>query len=281
MIALGLPYPSQAMADCVITAISTTPVKGLRMHARETVELGRLGVADNRCFFLIDAKHKLVNGKRIGELTAVRADYDQAGERLTLTFPDDTVLSETVSDGEPVETKFFSRSPLARPVCSQLSAALSEFAGTGLTLVRADPALTASDRGPEGVVSLLSVGSLAHLGAVAGEAVDGRRFRMLFEVDGLAAHEEDAFVGQSVRIGTALVRFVGHVGRCRVTSMDPDTGRVTLPTLDLLGYRKGLETSEPLAFGIYGEVLEPGTVRLGDRVEVESSAPAPAPALTE
>jgi uncharacterized protein YcbX len=256
-------------AATVITAISTTPVKGLAMHARDAVELGHLGVVDNRCFFLIDAKRKLVNGKRVGELTAVHADYDMAEEALTFRFPDGQVISEAVHPEDPVETKFFSRAPLAAPVCPRLSAALSEFAGIELTIVRADPARTASDRGPGGVVSLLSRGSLEHLGALAEADVDGRRFRMLFEVDGLAPHAEDAFVGRQVRIGSALVGFAGHVGRCRVTSMDPDTGKVTLPTLELLSYRKGLETTEPLAFGIYGGVLEPGVVRVGDRVVVE------------
>jgi hypothetical protein len=39
------------------------------------------------------------------------------------------------------------------------------------------------------------------------------------------------------------------------------------PTLDLLrGYRGGLDTTEPLAFGVYGSVVEPGRVRVGDAV---------------
>jgi len=39
------------------------------------------------------------------------------------------------------------------------------------------------------------------------------------------------------------------------------------PTLDLLrSYRAGLDTTEPLAFGVYGEVLEPGRVAVGDAV---------------
>ena len=63
------------------------------------------------------------------------------------------------------------------------------------------------------------------------------------------------------------MRFGGHVGRCLVTSRDPETGEVDLPTLDLLGaYRRDLDTTEPLPFGIYGEVLVPGVVRVGDAV---------------
>jgi uncharacterized protein YcbX len=90
---------------------------------------------------------------------------------------------------------------------------------------------------------------------------------MLIEIDGVGAHEEDSWVGRSAQVGGAVVRFRGHVGRCLTTSRDPETGEVTLPTLDLLGdYRRGAETTEPLPFGIYGEVVEPGTVRIGDTV---------------
>jgi uncharacterized protein YcbX len=94
---------------------------------------------------------------------------------------------------------------------------------------------------------------------------------MLVEVDGVDAHGEDTWVGRRVRIGEALVSFNGHVGRCLVTSRDPDTGTIDLPTLDLLrGYRGDEPSTEPLPFGIYGEVIEPGAVRLGDHVSAGS-----------
>ncbi len=62
----------------------------------------------------------------------------------------------------------------------------------------------------------------------------------------------------------------GHVGRCIVTSRHPESGVVDLPTLDLLrSFRSGLDTTEPLPFGVYGEVLRAGVVHVGDRVEVQ------------
>ena len=74
------------------------------------------------------------------------------------------------------------------------------------------------------------------------------------------------------RLGAAKVEFGGHVGRCVITTRDPDTGSVDLPTLEMLStYRLDLETTEPLAFGIYGRVLEPGAIRVGDVVTPEDS----------
>ncbi len=93
---------------------------------------------------------------------------------------------------------------------------------------------------------------------------------MLVEVDGLEAHAEDGWVGSSVRVGEALVGFEGHVGRCNITTRNPLTGVVDAPTLKLLGrYRQDLQSTEPLPFGVYGRVIERGTVRVGDAVAVE------------
>jgi uncharacterized protein YcbX len=69
-------------------------------------------------------------------------------------------------------------------------------------------------------------------------------------------------------LGAARVLWRGHVGRCIVTSRDPDSGVVDLPTLDILRvYRDGAGTTEPLAFGVHGAVLGAGLVRVGDHAE--------------
>jgi uncharacterized protein YcbX len=60
------------------------------------------------------------------------------------------------------------------------------------------------------------------------------------------------------------------VGRCLITSRDPESGSVDLPTLDLLGsYRTGLATTEPLPFGVYGRPVRAGTIAVGDAVVVD------------
>ena len=93
---------------------------------------------------------------------------------------------------------------------------------------------------------------------------------MLIEIEGVAAHAEDRWVGRRVRVGESLLTMHGHVGRCLITTRDPDTAETDLPTLDVLrSYRGGETSTEPLPFGIYGEVLEGGVVRLGDPVSLD------------
>ncbi len=254
-----------------VTELACTPVKGLRLVSRPEVWLERSGVRDDRRFYLIDERSGMVNGKQLGALSAVVANYDHQHRRLTLTFPTGMGVVGEVALGAPIDVRFFSRPAHVRLVLGPWSAALSEHVGQPVRLVETvTPGRAGVDRGRAGGVSLISRASLARLAEAAGEAsVDARRFRMLVQVDGIAAHAEDAWVGGRLRVGTALVRVRGHVGRCLVITRHPETGRVDLPALDLLrDYRAELPTTEPLAFGVYGEVLEPGVVRVGDPVVV-------------
>jgi uncharacterized protein YcbX len=61
----------------------------------------------------------------------------------------------------------------------------------------------------------------------------------------------------------------GNVGRCAVTTYDPDTAERDLETLDVIArYRASVLTTEPLPFGVWGEVVEPGRVAVGDPVDI-------------
>ena len=194
------------------------------------------------------------------------ADFAPDTGRLELHLPDRDVVGGVVELGPSVSTRFFSRPREDRMVLGPWAAALSEFIGQPLRLMASAGAV---DRGSRGAVSLISRASLRRLAEACGaSSVDSRRFRMLIEADGIPAHAEDAWVGERVRIGEAVIRWHGHVGRCLVTSRDPETGAVDLPTLDILGSYRGDEaTTEPLPFGIYGEVVTGGRVCVGDAIE--------------
>lgn len=252
-----------------VTALATTPVKGLRVAGASRLRLGTAGADDDRRFYLVEERGRMFNGKRTGVLNTVAAAYDRDTRELALTFGGGEVVAGTAEPGERIDTTFYSRPAAARLVPGPWSQALSELAGQPLRLVEATDR-SGLDRGRRGAVSLVSQASLEAFARAAGtDDPHPRRFRMLVEIDGVGAHEEDRWIGQPIRIGEALVRLHGHVGRCVVTTRHPDSGETDLPTLDVLrSYRGGLDTSEPLALGVYGEVLEGGIVTVGDAVEV-------------
>jgi hypothetical protein len=249
--------------------LAFTPVKATRLHAVHRVELGPEGLLENRRFYVIDDRERMINSKIVGELQTVTADYSHADRTLTLSLPDGQVVEGEVRLGAEVDTRFFSTQRRGRLVEGPWSEALSAVAGRRLRLVEPCSPGGGVDRAADGAVSLISRASLGRLAEVGGvDSLDSRRFRMLIEIEGVSAHAEDRWVdGGPVRIGGAVVAFTGHVGRCLITSRDPDSGVVDLPTLDLLGsYRGSLDTTEPLPFGVWGRVLKPGTVRVGDEV---------------
>ncbi len=225
---------------------------------------------ENRRFFLIDEKDEMVNATHLGALQTIVSDYSDRDRRLCLRFPDGRALESGVELGEELTTRFYDEPMIARVVLGDWSQAISEHVGKPLRLVEAGET-GAVDRGAEGTITLISRGSLERLAERAERpGVDGRRFRMLIEVDGIAPHEEDGWVGHVLTVGEVVLRARGHVGRCVITSRHPETGDIDLHTLKILGgYRRQVETTEPVAFGIYGEIVRPGAIALGDPVTVD------------
>ncbi len=253
-----------------VAALAIAAVKGTRVQPVKEISLDPSGVRENRRFFLIDESDQMVNSLRLGELQQVVSHYCEQDRTLRLEFPDGRVLRGEVCLGSTVQTRFYSDQLPASLVEGSWSRALSDVAGKELRLVEAGVE-GAVDRGTGGSVSLISRASLDRLASRGGlDEIDSRRFRMLIEVDGLEAHDEDTWVGSTAAVGQATVKFEGHVGRCAITTRNPTTGVVDVPTLKILGgYRRDEETTEPVAFGVYGRVLEPGRVRVGDAVTLE------------
>ena len=85
----------------------------------------------------------------------------------------------------------------AREIEGPWSAALSAHLGSPLRLLESELDAGAIDRGTDGAVSLVSRATLDRLAAAAGrDSVDARRMRMLIEIDGVSAGEEDGWVGR-------------------------------------------------------------------------------------
>jgi hypothetical protein len=259
-----------------VSRLSIAPVRGLGLQHPASMALNNDGVLEDRRFFLVDEHGRLVDRLLAGALVQVGAETDPDGRWLQLTFPDGSVVEGDVQLDEPVRTDVYNRLAIGHVVSGPWAAALEPFAHRRVLLVRCDrPGGTRIKAGENGVrngVSLVSDGSLRELARQLGvENVDGRRFRMLIEVEGAEAHEEDTWIGGNVAIGSAVLSITKPDARCAITTQDPDTGERDLDTLRTLIRYRGFRANDPerkIDFGVLGEVLQPGSITVGDEVEV-------------
>jgi uncharacterized protein len=249
-----------------VVRISLAPVKAMALVHPAEVVVGAIGVVGDRRFWLRDENGNLFNAKKEGRLLQIRPEWDESSRVLALTFPDGRRVDGVVELGEEVDAIVYGELRPSRRVSGGAWAeTVSDFLGRPLELLWADDngvdRLTA-----EGTVSIISAASLERLREELrfDRPVDGRRFRMLFEIDGVAANEEDMWIGRHVQVGDAELIVTGDIGRCVVTSRDPETGVTDMPTLAALAAYRREGHSEPLPLGIKGTVYTPGRVRIGD-----------------
>jgi uncharacterized protein len=247
--------------------LATNPVRGFALAPRGELRLEACGVSENRRYFLADAAGRRFTLSRGGGLVRLAAAWDEQSGRLAVTFPGGAVVDAVVELGDPVTTEFAGgRSVEGRFVEGPWDAAISAHLGRPLRLVQIAEPGNAFPPGRQ--VPLVSEASLGELARRAGvDAVDARRFRMLIGLDRCAAHEEDAWVGHSVRAGDAVLAIGGPIDRCAATTRNPESGEADLDTLRTIKDYRGLRDGKHLDFGVFASVVQPGRVRVGDPVE--------------
>jgi uncharacterized protein YcbX len=249
-----------------VTRLSVTPVKGLQLHHPDHVDLTRRGVPGDRQFHLVDDQGRTQSCTRNRALYALDSAYDEATGVLTITRGGEVLREGPVDPATPVEVDLFGMRTVTSDAVADAgwSAFFSDLLGKQVQFLRArEPAYDVEP------VTLLGASSVAELERRSGATVDARRFRMLIDFEGGDAHVEDTWEGRLLRVGDALLRGGGPVQRCAATTRNPDTGAIDLQTIRLIAdYRGRQESVFGLGsnFGVYAEVVEPGTVRVGDTI---------------
>ena len=250
-----------------VSRLSIAPVRSLGLEHRDEIRLEEKGVLEDRRFFVIDATNRLIDQLIEGTLVQVAAWTDPEATILRLTFPDGTVVEDAVELAEPIVTAIHKRTGVGHVVVGPWGPALSDFLGREVRFVRCDQPGGTRIAHP---ASLVTDGSIEALAGVLGAGdIDARRFRMLIELEGGRAHEEDTWVGCRVALGdddpahhrarAALRDDHPRPGDRRTATSTPSArSRTTAACVD----------GKDLMFGVWGEVERPGTIRLGDRVQV-------------
>jgi uncharacterized protein YcbX len=249
-----------------VARFNITPVKSTALLHPGQIDLTDRRVVGDRTFIFLDADRRRFSGSVKAPLLTIDSHHDADAEVLSLTLPGGpTIKGDATPTGERFPVALYDRTIDVRRVDGSFADEVSRWAGFPLTLARAESPGYAGGIHPVSLISLATVDDLGRRGGVD-EIPDPRRFRMTIELDDCDAYEEDTWSGRRLRIGEAALRVGEPVSRCVLTTLDPDTGHKDFPTLEVLAtYRR---RGNELVLGLYSDVERPGTIRLGDRVQI-------------
>lgn len=189
-------------------------------------------------------------GTRIPALAAIWARFDEGARRLTLTHADRPPISFDPDD--PGDAARFL--DWVRPLVP------SDRAGPD-SLVRAGSRGMTDTDFPS--ISLMNRSSHRAVSQRFGRPLEEERWRGNIWFDGLGPWEEFEWLGRRLRVGGAILEVRERIVRCQHTAANPRNGRRDADTLGTLEAGWGHTD-----FGVYAEVIEGGSVTIGDSVEV-------------
>lgn len=139
---------------------------------------------------------------------------------------------------------------------------LSAELGEGLRAVKQDRGIF--DSSP---VSLITTGTVAAVDGGVKPVVDVRRFRpnLLINPADDRPFEEDGWVGAILQIGEFRIRVDRRDPRCAIINIDPETSVSDRSVLRMAARQRQNR------LGVYGSIVQPGHVSVGDPVLLTSS----------
>jgi uncharacterized protein YcbX len=225
----------------VVIQVARHPVKSMEGELLDACNVDLRGLSGDRLWAVCDPDGKLGSGKssrrfrRMEGLRDLVAAYD--GDVPVLAFPDGTSMRGDDPD---------------------VHARLSRHVGRPVRLER-ETTVSHHDDGP---VHLVTTASLRALSAAVGAPVDVRRARANLVVDWPGDDfAEDQWLGEHVRVGELVLAATMRMPRCVM---------VNAATRDLPAHEGLLRTLSDVndaTFGMLAEVVQPGVVRCGDRVQ--------------
>lgn len=222
------------------------PVKSMAAEPLSSVEIGW---------------HGLVGDRRWG---FIRPGMEHSGfpwltirERSSMWQYQPSFLEPDDPDSSP--TRVRTPSGMDRDV---LDPALAAELGEGTRVIRQKRGVF--DTAP---LSLITTRAVANIAAQVGTPLAIERFRpnLVVEVDDdLPEHfPEDGWVGASVRLGDVVMRVDQRDRRCVMVNVDPTT------TVNDATILRTIVREREGWLGVYGSVVTPGHVAIGDPVELE------------
>jgi uncharacterized protein YcbX len=223
----------------VVHEIRRYPVKSMAGESLRSVEIDARGLAGDRWYAVVDGDGKLASGKHSRRFRRRDAVFDFAC-RTT----DEGVRVSGPGGEWPAGS-------------ADLDRVLSDLMGDPVRVLTED----ATPHQDAGQVSLVGTASLDWCREHLGVDADRRRVRPNLVVDTSEPFIEETWSGDLV-LGSARLRVVRRVERCRMIDIAqdglPPEGR----------WLTSLADTRDMRLAVYLDVVDPGTVRVGDEVVV-------------
>ncbi|GAA0521824.1 MOSC domain-containing protein [Saccharopolyspora spinosporotrichia] len=276
-----------------VSVLRRYPVKSMLGEVVESCEVTERGVAGDRAYALLDVETGRIasakNPRLWRALPTIRADHD--GDHVAMTLPGAGAPESSLSTADPARAGAALSAYLGREV-----ALVSRKPG-GATLQRSDPdevlasGLDAEvhieenefgSLAPPGTlvdaapVHLITTATLAAIDEHAGAPVDPVRYRPNIVVDTpeLGGFAENDWSQRYARIGAEVVlRVIVGTPRCAIPTLAHGDLPVNREALRIPARHNTITTERygrGAVAGVYAEVVRPGRIRRGDRVELDS-----------
>jgi uncharacterized protein YcbX len=223
----------------VVREIRRYPVKSMAGESLEAVEVDARGLAGDRWYAVVDGDGKLASGKHSTRFRRRDAVFEHAAR---------TTEGGVLVTGRGGEWSVGD---------AELDDALSSAMGDPVRVL----AEAATPHQDQGEVSLIGTASLDWCREHLGVDADRRRIRPNLVIDTSEPFVEETWTGP-VTVGSARFRFDQRIVRCRMI----DIAQEGLPREG--GWLKALTDTREICLGIHLDVVEPGTIRLGDEVRL-------------
>lgn len=230
------------------------PVKSMAGTATESAMLGWHGLDGDRRFAF----------RRMGDVGGF--PWLTASRLPALLLYQPIGLDE--SSGEPTHVRTPTGSCLELR-SSELKAEIGERLGGDVELIKLNHGMF-----DEATVSVISLTTIAGIGREVGVDLDCRRFRanIFIETETREPFLEDGWVGGTLVFGDndprPTVSITMRDKRCVMINLDPDTAEQDTRIM------KTVVRLNQNNAGVYGTVVRPGMIRVGDRVNLLPEPPA-------
>ncbi len=237
-------HPVKGFTPEALTRVQIDPACGLSFDRAYAVENGPSGFDPQAPAHI--PKFRFVALAPVPQAAAIRTALEDATGRLHVAM-----------SGQPEIAVDLALPEDCRRFEAWLAAALGDAVEGPLKVVQASGHRFLDD--PSGQISVTNRASLRALEAATGVAVDARRLRGNFEVEGWPAFAEvDLTPGTLIRLGAVTARVVKPIQRCIATHVNPDTA---MRDLDLVPALKALTGHANC--GVYVQAVDRGEAALG------------------